>query len=153
MHWHYAPRLQFKLGEVDEAHVEAHVAFTTNGRNLLGDPDKAHKIRRSFCKQWFNEQWRTLHLAYFARLSDGEGRIELPVSQDQACIIDTRPERFTATVSFDPPPTKVRVRPADTESIANTASQSGSDEEVPEEDPEAGTAAEGWDDLEDEDAQ
>ncbi|OJY71247.1 MAG: hypothetical protein BGP16_11735 [Sphingobium sp. 66-54] len=153
MHWHYAPRLQFALGNVDEAHVEAHVAFTTNGRNLLGDPDKAHKIRRSFCKQWFNEQWRTLHLAYFARLSDDDGRIEMPVSKDQVCIIDTRPERYTSPVSFDPPPTKARVRPTGTEPVAEVEPDPKSDEEVPEEDPEAGTAVEGWDDLEDEEAQ
>lgn len=149
MHWHYAPRLQFALGDVDEVLVEAHVAFTTNGRNLLGDPEKAHKIRRSFCKQWFNEQWRTLHLAYFAHLADSDGRIELPVSADQICVIDTRPERFVSQVSFDPPATKARIRP-----VATAAIPAGSpEEEVPEDDPEAGSAVEGWDDLGDEDGE
>lgn len=153
MHWHYAPRLQFALGDVDEAHVEAHVAFTTNGRNLLGDPDKAHKIRRSFCKQWFNEQWRTLHLAYFTHLAGEDGRIALPVSADQVCMIDTRPERYTSPVSFDPPPTKARVRSTDTEPKGGAEPDFQIDEEVPEEDPDAGTAVEGWDDLDDEGAE
>lgn len=144
MHWHYAPRLQFALGEADEAHVEAHVAFTINGRELLGDPDKAHKIRRSFCKQWFNEQWRTLHLAYFAFLSDGTERIELPVSRDQRCVLDTRPERWTSPVTFEPPPTKSRKKAEE-----KAAEASVEDEVVPEDDPdfEEEDAVDPWDEF------
>jgi hypothetical protein len=132
MHWHYAPRLQFAFGEADEAHVEAHVAFTINGRELLGDPDKAHKIRRSFCKQWFNEQWRTLYLAYFSFLSDGTERIKLPVSRDQSCVIDCRPERWTCPVSFDPPPPKSKKK-----TVEAAASPPSGDDEVPEDDIDA----------------
>lgn len=132
MHWHYAPRLQFALGEADEVHVEAHVAFTLNGRQLLGDPDKAHKIRRSFCKGWFNEQWRTLHLAYFSFLSDGTEQIDLPVSRDQACVIDSRPERWTCSVSFDPPLPKSKRKAAE-----DTMKPSPEDDEVPEDDIDA----------------
>ncbi|SLK08718.1 toll/interleukin-1 receptor domain-containing protein [Novosphingobium mathurense] len=141
MHWHYAPRLQFALGDVDEVHVEAHVAFTVNGRELLGDPDKAHKIRRSFCKQWFNEQWRTLHLAYFSFLSDGTERIELPVSRDQVCVIDTRPERYSSPVTFEPPPRKVRAGAA--------APAAAEEEEVPEDDPDVDEddVIDPWDDF------
>jgi hypothetical protein len=150
MHWHYAPRLQFALGETDEAHVEAHVAFTVNGRELLGDPDKAHKIRRSFCKQWFNEQWRTLHLAYFAFLSDGTERIDLPVSRDQNCVVDTRPERWTSPVTFEPPPPKTRKPAAQADPAIPVE-----DDEVPEDDldVEEDATIDPWDELDGEDAE
>ena len=33
-----------------------HVAFTHDGRALLGDADKAHRNRKGFCRSWWNEQ-------------------------------------------------------------------------------------------------
>lgn len=155
MHWHYAPRLQFALGDVDEAHVEAHVAFTINGRELLGDPDKAHKIRRSFCKSWFNEQWRTLHLAYFAFLSDGTERIELPVSRDQVCVLDTRPERYQCPVTFEPPARKAKAAVAAVAGASAVVAVPTGEDEVPEDDPDADEddVIDPWDDLDGEDGE
>lgn len=135
MHWHYAPRLQFALGQVNEALVEAHVAFTINGRELLGDAAKAHKLRRSFCKQWFNEQWRTLHLAYFSFLANGGDQIKLPVSRDQHCLLDVRPESLLSSVSFDPPLPKARR--SEQVLVTPSASAAAAAEEVPEDDLDA----------------
>lgn len=137
MHWHFAPRVWFSLGRSrEEVIVEPHVAFTTDGRSLLGDAERAHKIRRSFCKLWFNEQWRTLHLAYFAHLSDADGFLDLPVARDQMCEMDVRPERFLSPVGFDLPVKKTRPGAPVTEADA-----------VPDEDPDADDGGDEWVDM------
>ncbi len=108
MRWHYAPSARFSVGYENTVTLVAHVAFTTDGEHLTGDAKKAHKIRRSFCKSWYNEQWRTLHLAYVASLKgDGED-IVVSVSPGQVVTVDARLWSLVSPASFEPPPLKRR---------------------------------------------
>jgi hypothetical protein len=106
MHWHFAPHAFFSLGDSNQMILEPHVAFTTDGRKLVGDAAKCHRIRRSFCKLWFNEQWRTLHLAYLAAVSGDKAELIIPMSADQSVTVSTAPTTFTSPVTFAAPATK-----------------------------------------------
>lgn len=145
MHWHFAPRAMVSLGELSVT-LEPHVAFTTDGRTLLGETAKSHRLRRSFCKTWFNEQWRTLHLAYVAGLSGGCGELEVPLSADQSFAVSAVPTTLTAPVTYELPARKTRADSGDQDA-----------EVVPDEAAEDLDAAAGfvggWDDLDEEDVE
>ena len=49
-----------------------------------------------------------MHLAYFAHLADADGFVDLPVSRDQVCELDVRPEQFLSPVGFDLPVKRAR---------------------------------------------
>lgn len=56
-----------------------HVAFTSNGRDLIGDSAKMAKLRRRFCKMWFNERWRRLFFGVIEHLYAGSDELVLSV--------------------------------------------------------------------------
>lgn len=108
LHWHYAVFARIVLGERPQATMEPHVVFTTDGTTLLEDDKKAHRARRKICKSWYNEQWRTLHLAYMALICGGEETITVAVSSDQFLELGARPEIFTCSAGYDAPAVKSR---------------------------------------------
>jgi len=80
--------------------LSMHVVFTKDGVTPLGDPMATHRLRRRFCKNWWQGQWRDLQLAYLAYLSRGGQSISLPVSLDRTLIFDATPMCIDAPVSY-----------------------------------------------------
>lgn len=147
MRWHYAPSARFAIGYENSLTLVSHVAFTTDGEHPIGDAKKAHKTRRSFCKSWYNEQWRTLHLAYVSSLKgDAEG-ILVPVSSIQVVTVAGQPWSLISPASFEPPPLKRR--PA-SDIAAKISEADEANEAVPDEDEDLEPADEGDWNLEDE---
>jgi len=106
LHWHFAPHAFFSLGNESQLILEPHVAFTADGKALVGDAAKCHRIRRSFCRSWFNEQWRTLHLAYVMAVTRDQTGLIIPLSADQSVSISIEPTLFASTATFVAPPKK-----------------------------------------------
>lgn len=77
--WHIA--ISAHAAHRPELHfaTRLHVAFTSNGRDLIGDPSRMAKLRRRFCKMWFNERWRRLFFGVIERLYDGKDHLVLSV--------------------------------------------------------------------------
>lgn len=98
--WHLAvvarpsirPSLQYALS--------LHVVFTENGRTPLGDAKRMHSMRRRFCKNWWQKQWRDLLLAYLAFVAQGQAYIELKVSEKDFVNIPVRPSMFRSKMTF-----------------------------------------------------
>ena len=147
MHWHFAPAARFSVGRENLMTLVPHVAFTTDGRHLLGEAAAAHKIRRSYCKSWFNEQWRTLHLAYVRSLAGEAPDISVPVAPNQAVSVSACPETLVSPAWFDTPPVRHRNLP-DAET-ADAPADEGAGEEVPDEDVEQEASDTGgdWDEV------
>ncbi len=148
MHWHFAPAARFSVGRESLMTLVPHVAFTKDGRHLLGDAGAAHKIRRGFCRSWFNEQWRTLHLAYVRSLADDAPEIRVPMSPGHAVMVSACSETVVSPVWFDPPPVRQRSTPGADAAVAVTADVAGGD--VPDEDVEQVPVevAGDWDEVE-----
>jgi hypothetical protein len=99
-HWHLAvvarpvirPSMQFELS--------LHVVFTEDGRTPIGDAKRMHAMRRRFCKNWWQKQWRDLLLAYLSFLSGGQKYIELKVSMDELVNVPARPMLLRSFVTF-----------------------------------------------------
>lgn len=130
LHWHYAPSAHPSIGAESHVLLVPHVAFTVDGRTLEGDPDRAHRIRRSFCKSWWNKQWRTLHLAYIFGLAGDTPDIALPVCPGQAIRISAQPNTVECAVSYELPIPK----PQTDSEKPDDSSAAGEAETVPDED-------------------
>jgi hypothetical protein len=139
-YWHLAvvarpvirPSLQFELS--------LHVVFTEEGRTPIGDAKRMHAMRRRFCKNWWQKQWRDLLLAYLSFLSGGKTYIALKVSKDEIVNVSARPMLLRSRVTFsegedssteaeDPP------EPTDLDDIDEFADDAANDalQEVPQE--------------------
>ncbi|OSI24808.1 TIR domain-containing protein [Bradyrhizobium canariense] len=70
-HWHLAMRPVIRLDEAPSVRLRPFVVFTRDGREPLKDADEMTKLRRRFCKSWFNHVWRPLFQAFYEFFGDG----------------------------------------------------------------------------------
>lgn len=103
VYWHYAPELLPVLGKMLSFSVVPHVIFTEDGRTPLSDTARAHRLRRRFCKSWWQDRWRDLMLAYLTHLSGGEGAIKLPLSESFDLTLCAHPTLFVCPVTAAAP--------------------------------------------------
>ena len=64
-----------------------HVAFTKDGHELLADGERAFRLRRTFCRSFWNDRWRRLLFALFARLSADNESIVVPTGGDESILV------------------------------------------------------------------
>ena len=86
VYWHFAVE-----GAYDHAsqslRLKSHVVFSEDGINPIPAPAKQHSLRRGFCRNWWNDRWRTLLQAFSYRLAKGELEFGLPVSPFQEIMV------------------------------------------------------------------
>lgn len=97
MYWHFAIEAVPCFGEWDYFLLRPHVVFTTNGTSPVGNPKVMHRLRRSFCKNWWNSRWRDLTGAYVSTLSS-DSVIELGGGRFSFAV-DTQPITFVSPVT------------------------------------------------------
>lgn len=68
-----------------------------------------HRLRRSFCRNWWQDRWRDLSLSYLALLGGNATSVSLPVSPDRAVIISPSPKTFVSPVSVQDDGEKLQV--------------------------------------------
>lgn len=84
--WHFALEARFAFGPMKRLFFIEHVVFTTNGKTPLDSKEKMHRLRRSFCKNWWNDRWRDLFLASCHWLSNGQSTIRLIPGLDSLSV-------------------------------------------------------------------
>jgi hypothetical protein len=72
------------------------VVFTNDDGKPIEDAIKVHRLRRGFCKSWWNEQWRTLMRAFLWLASEGKPEILLPVGSGRSISLCSTPIEFEA---------------------------------------------------------
>ena len=77
VHWHFAVECVPDFESRAQLVLKPHVVFTRDGESPIDSPSLMHRLRRSFCKNWWNSRWRDLIGAYVQQIRDGE-EIELP---------------------------------------------------------------------------
>jgi hypothetical protein len=98
VYWHYAVEAFTVFGDRPRLVLVSHVVFTEDGNTPLESAARAHQLRRSFCKNWWQWQWRELLFAFLARLGSGD-HLLLPVASDAKITVSFHPSRFLAPVS------------------------------------------------------
>ena len=103
VYWHYAPELYPFIEKQSRFSLTAHVVFSQDGETPIAEAARSHRLRRSFCKTWWQDRWRDLMLAYLSSMSDEEGQVTVKVSDSRALILSKHPSLFSSPVSAADP--------------------------------------------------
>lgn len=89
--WHYGLNAQVRDYPKLHIRLSPRLLFSTNGLDIIDDPKKAHRLRRSFAASWRNARWRDMLLAYLWWASGGISEIALPVSSTENIVASLPP--------------------------------------------------------------
>ena len=99
VNWHYGVSVFPVLSSPRHFELHGHIVFSNLDGSLV-DVQRMHRLRRSFCRNWWNDRWRGFLRAYLALLSNGEATISLPVGSERAITVVATPSRFVSTVGL-----------------------------------------------------
>ena len=100
IHWHFGVSARATVAEPCYITLRSHVVFTEDGQTPL-EGDRTHRLRRSFCKNWWNARWRDMLRGFVANIAEQADRVELRLSPDATVSMYTTPMRFGASVWVD----------------------------------------------------
>lgn len=109
VYWHLAVQANAVLGQTPRLGMSLHVIFTSDGKTPLTSPKRMHRLRRGFCKNWWQWQWRDLLLVFLARCARQEPTFGLPLGANRSVQVAARPMIFEAPVTS---PEGVQATPA-----------------------------------------
>jgi hypothetical protein len=99
--WHYAIEPRISFGRHPRIMLASHVVFTEDGVERLVAENKMHRLRRQFCKNWWNDRWRDLLLGYLDWFSDSKATITLPLPRKEVAVVCASPMSFQSPVSVE----------------------------------------------------
>lgn len=94
--WAYGVGMVTSFDDPWRVELRHAVIFTDDDGKPLEDALKAHRLRRAFCKSWWNEQWRTLMRAFLWLASEGEAELILSVGSGRNITLGSTPIQFDA---------------------------------------------------------
>lgn len=106
VYWHLGFIAKPVVNDAPHFIMKAAIIFTHDGNTPLDSVDKMHKLRRSFCRNWWNDQWRNLMLAYLAWIADSGSAITLAMGDFASVTVDASPMQFTSPISCPDPAVK-----------------------------------------------
>lgn len=99
VYWHLAVQSNPVLGSMPRLGMSLHVIFTTDGKTPVASAKRMHRLRRAFCKNWWQWQWRDLLLVFLANCARQEPTFSLPVSANRSVQVAAHPTIFEAPVT------------------------------------------------------
>lgn len=107
VNWHYALTAFPVLNPPRRLELHSHVIFTNFDGSLV-EQARMHRLRRGFCKSWWNDRWRGFLRAYLSVLAGDRGYISMSVGSSREVRFSALPMRFSSPVSLsDLAPTPV----------------------------------------------
>ncbi len=70
--WHFAVEARPVLGSSPHFLLKQHIIFTPDGISPVDGKERMHLLRRRFCKNWWNDRWRDLLIAFVRWLANGQ---------------------------------------------------------------------------------
>lgn len=100
VYWHLAVSAKVMIAEPARLILRPHVVFTTDGKTPLTSKAKAARLRKSFCKMWWNDRWRDLVRAFASFLAEENAMFELPLGGDATATVAAKSIAFVAPLSL-----------------------------------------------------
>ena len=108
--WHYGVSLNPILFPYIGVSVNSHLVFSSDGINIISNPSKQHAYRRNKGKNFFNEKWRDLLLAFIYSLRNDNGNIEITVTKNgEKLVMKHRPEWYWSDYGYKDPSTEMDI--------------------------------------------
>jgi hypothetical protein len=111
--WHYGVSFWPSTSPLHHIRLSGHVSFTLDGRKIVGDARRMHRMRRTLCRSWRNDRWRDLLLALLYWLGDGATELRVALGNGADMVLGLPPMHFTAEFGLGPPLTLASVSGAD----------------------------------------
>lgn len=99
VHWHYAIGADVRTAPIRHVRLSAGLVFSENGLDPIADPQRSHRLRRSFAKSWRNPRWRDMLDAFVWWLSEGAVELRVPVSSHQELVLSLPTIQFSSPVT------------------------------------------------------
>jgi TIR domain-containing protein len=100
VNWHYGISAKPILGRPTRIELTAHIIFTEDSGELVTPPSRAHRLRRGFCRNWWNARWRDFQRALLRHLSQGKETIRILVGSERYFDVSSMPLIFSAPISL-----------------------------------------------------
>ncbi len=110
VYWHLGFIAKPVVNDTPHFVMKAAIIFTLDGKTPLDSVEKMHRLRRGFCRNWWNEQWRNLMLAYVAWIADEGATITLPMGDFANVTVDASPVPFTSPICCPDPAVKTKTQ-------------------------------------------
>lgn len=98
--WCYAVGMVPQFDEPWRIELRPTIVFTDDDGKPLDTPARAHRLRMSFCRSWWNDRWRGFLRAFLALASDGQPAIKLPVGSGREVVVSATPIMFSSPVGL-----------------------------------------------------
>jgi hypothetical protein len=100
VYWSFAVTMHPVVGRRWHLELKPQVVFTEDGIKPVESKATMARLRKSFCKNWWNDQWRTLLNAYVRFLADEDADIHIPLGGGVAMVVAGELMAFEAPTSI-----------------------------------------------------
>jgi hypothetical protein len=100
VYWHLAVSAKVVIAEPTRLILRPHVVFTTDGKTPLASKARVARLRKTFCKMWWNDRWRDLVQAFASFLAEGSVTFEIPLGGDATATVAAKSIAFIAPLSL-----------------------------------------------------
>lgn len=145
VYWHLGYQAKSKVNDGGHIVLKPAIIFSEDGKTPLTSDARMHRLRRGFCRSWWNPQWRDLMLAFIAWLSNGNATIELDTGMAGPIVLNSSSLTLDMPITFNDPP----VRSATPEEASEPDQESEELPDAPVEDDEEWEESETIDDVPD----
>ena len=87
VYWHLAMKVNVDLGPPSFVRFKPYICFSEDGYSAITDTKLTSAIRRRFCKNWWNTQWRQLQQAFIAFLTKGADELPIVLSGHEKLVL------------------------------------------------------------------
>jgi hypothetical protein len=96
VNWPLAMKVNVVLGHTPFVRFKPYICFSEDGQQAIADPKRTSAIRRRFCKNWWNKQWRQLQQAFCAFLAQDDAEVVIDFGDNQLVLEASLLELFAA---------------------------------------------------------
>ena len=111
--WCYAVGMVPQFDEPWRIELRSTIVFTDDDGKPFDVPAKAHRLRMSFCRSWWNDRWRGFLRAFLALVANGGSEIKLPVGSGREVVVSAKPIMFSSPVGLSDLAPSIDDDPAD----------------------------------------
>lgn len=104
VYWHFAVSGKVNIVGQKRMIFRPHVVFTDDGRTPIKSTSTAIRLRKGFCRNWWNDRWRDMLRAFVSFLADGESHFSLVLGENSYATVAASPMTFDAPLSISEVP-------------------------------------------------
>jgi len=90
VYWHLGMKPNVVLGPPAVVRFKPYLCFSEDGQRAINDVKRTSAIRRRFCRNWWNPQWRQLQEAFCIFLADSHDSIDILLDGSEKLILGAR---------------------------------------------------------------